>query len=452
MLKFKKSLSLMLVAVLTLVSVLGGVKLSVKAKASEPVVITYANWNVGSDIEKKIIKAFEATHPNIKIQIANNVDYGNYEKSLTAAAAAGKLPDVIMIPNIPMALTNDWALNIKSYVQKDKEWNHIPAPIRNATYYGNGVYAVPAGIYFMGYFVNDDLFKKYNQKTLPFAPKMQDFLTSIKKLNNPQDLVIGLAEEVQIPEWYPAAVNKKLGWYTWDGSKYNLNDPAFIQGVRIAKDLYTNKYVFDSLSAEQKKKLNAGWYGDAWNAGKIAVRWSGTWDIKGFKSLKFNSRFIGVPGGRTPVVGDFMIISKTTKHPKEAYEFLRYITFAHAGILKRIELDTKGEWTSLPLTTDQSILNKFFMGKLRYPGLKEAYQSMANGIIEGVKIVPGYIPSRWTAPTGIKVGDKANASIGDVIWNSMRGNVNISDYAAQLNKLANQEYQKASEIIKKLTK
>ncbi|HOJ95038.1 MAG TPA: ABC transporter substrate-binding protein, partial [Fervidobacterium nodosum] len=69
-----------------------------------------------------------------------------------------------------------------------------------------------------------------------------------------------------------------------------------------------------------------------------------------------------------------------------------------------------------------------------------------------VKIVPGYIQSRWTAPTGIKVGDNPNANIGDVIWNAMRGPVNIADYVKQLNKIANEQYQNAVKKIAIMTK
>lgn len=419
---------------------------------AEKVVITYVNWNLGLDIEKAIVEEFEKIHPNIEVKFAENIDYGKYIDSLSAAAAAGELPDVIMIPNIPMALTNDWAYNIKEFTENDLEWFNIPEPMRKAVEYGKGVYAVPAGMYFMGYFVNDDLFDRYNYTKLSFAPSWAQFYRAVKELTKPSDYVLGLSEEVQIPEWYPASVNKNFGWFTWDGEKYNLDSVEFIRAVNIAKNLFKSKYVFDALTPEEKQNYNAGWYGDVWNNGQLAIRWSGTWDINGFKELNFNSRFIGVPGGKTPVVGDFMIIAKSSKHPKEAYEFLRYITFAREGILKRLEIDKNGQWTSLPLTTEKGILNRYFSERPPYPGILEAYEKIDNGIIEGVKIVPGYIASRWTAPTGIKIGDNDNANIGDVIWNSMRGNINIADYVKQLNELANSEYQKAKKELEMLYK
>lgn len=416
------------------------------------VTITYVNWNLGLEIERAMVQEFMKLYPDIEVKIVTAE--GNYEDWLIAQAAAGKLPDVIMIPNIPMALVNDWALDLTRYAQSDPEWRNIPAPIRNATIYNNKIYAIPAGLYFMGYFVNDDLFEKYNVKPLKFAPTWTDFLNAVRKLTIPRDGIIGLAEEVQIPEWYPAMKNLRFGWFTWDDKQkqYNLDSPEFIEAVNIAKQLWQGKYVYDALPEEQKKQYNAGWYGDVWNQGKIAIRWDGTWATPFYSTLPFKSRFIGVPGGRIPVVGDFFVIAKTTKYPKEAFQFARFVTYAREGILKRLEIDKKNEWSSLPLTTEKAVLDRYFAVKKLYPGIDEAYARIGSGIIEGVKIVPGYIQSRWTAPTGIKVGDNPNANIGDVIWNAMRGNVNIADYAKQLNRIANEQYQNAVKRIATMTK
>lgn len=424
-------------------------------KQEEKITITFASWNLGTaeenNIERQMIKAFEESHPNIKIQPAENVDYSKYGDSLTALASAGKLPDAFMLNTIPWGIENEWLLNIKEYASKDPEWANIPKPLEQATHVGDGIYAIPTGMYFMGYFVNDDLFAQANVPSLSFAPSWDDFIKAVKTMNKPQEGIIGLAEEVQIPDYYPAQVNPKLGWYTWDGQAYHLDDPAFIDAVKKAKELFQGKYVYDSLTDQQKAKYNAKWYGDVWNQGKIAIRWDGTWAVRDYSKLNFKFRFIGVPGNRIPVVGDYIGISKATKYPEQVYEFVKFMTFAKEGILKRMELNKDGSYTSLPLTTDQTILDQYF-AQTPYEGLKEAYEQVANGIVEGVKVVPGYVNSRWTAPTGIKAQGKDNANIGDVIWDTMRGTTKIEDYAAQLNKLANDEYQKAAQNIKELAK
>jgi multiple sugar transport system substrate-binding protein len=435
----------------------GGTGSSDKGDSGKPeeVVITYVNWNLGTEaennIERQMIQAFQDAYPNIKVQLDESFDYSKYGDSLIAAAAAGKLPDVIMLPNIPFGLSNEWLLNLNDLAANDPEWQFLPKTLEEATHYGSGIYAIPAGMFFMGYFINQDLFEQANLPELDFAPTWDDFANAIRTLNNPSEGIIGLAEEVQIPEWYPASVNSELGWYTWDGEKYRLDDPSFTEGVNKARELFQGKYTYDSLSDEQKAQYNAGWFGDVWNQGKIAVRWDGTWATRDYSTRNFKSKFIGVPGGRFVLVGDFMGISKSSAHPEEAYTFAKFMTFGKEGILKRIELNTDGSYTSLPLTTDTAVLEQYFASGA-YPGIEEAFNQIDNAIVEGVKIVPGYVRSRWEAPTGVKIGDKDNANLADLIFNSMRGNVRIEDYIGQINKLANDEYKAAAESIAELTK
>lgn len=422
--------------------------------SGEPVVIKYVNWNLGTEadnnIERKMIAAFEEANPNIDIQLDEAFDYSKYGDSLAAAAAAGNLPDVMMLPNIPFGLTNEWLLNINDFTADDAEWANLPKPLEEATHYGNGTYAIPAGMFFLGYFINQDLFEQANLPELGYSPTWDEFLNAVKTLNNPQEDILGLSEAIQIPDWYAASVNSDLGWFTWDGQQYNLNNPAFIEGVNQAKQLLQGKYTFDSLTEEEKAKYNVGWHGEVWNQGKVAVRWEGTWATRDFSNLNFKSKFIGMPGGRFGLVGDFMGISKSSEHPLEAYQFAKFMTFGKDGILKRMELNTDGSYTSLPLTTDPSILDQYFANGA-YEGLKEAFDNVDKAIIEGVKIVPGYVRSRWEAPTGVKVADKDNANLGDLIFNTIHGNAKIEDYAEQINKLANDEYKAAADAISALT-
>lgn len=422
--------------------------------SGEKIVINYVNWNLGTEaennIERKMIAAFEEAHPNIDIQLDESFDYSKYGDSLAAAAAAGKLPDVMMLPNIPFGLTNEWLLNLNDIAASDPEWANIPKALENATHYGSGIYAVPAGMFFQGYFINQDLFEQANLPELNYSPTWDEFLNAVKTLNNPSEDVLGLSEAVQIPDWYPASVNSKLGWFTWDGQQYHLNDPVFIEGVNKAKEIMQGKYTFDSLSEDEKAKYNATWHGDVWNQGKVAVRWEGTWATKDFSNLNFKSKFIGIPGGKFILIGDFIGISKSTEHQQEAYEFAKYMTFGKDGILKRMELNTDGSYTSLPMTTDPSILDQYFANG-GYEGLKEAYDNIDNAILEGVKFIPGVVRSRWEAPTGVKVGDKENANLGDLILDSIKGGTKIEDYVEQINKLANDEYKAAADAISALT-
>lgn len=454
----KRILSLILVASMagTILSGCGSKTEDKKAaETTEKITLTYANWNLGEkdadNLERKMIKLWNDSHPNIQVEVDESMDYSKYGDSLTAAAAAGKLPDVMALTNIEFGLTNEWLADLTQYTSKDAEWSKLPKPLEQATHFGNGVYAVPAGMYFSGYFVNDDIFDSANVDKLNFAPTLDEFWNAVKATTKPSQNILGISESVQIPDWYPSALNKSMGWYSFDGSKFNLNSSEYKEGINKAKEVLNNKYSFDSLTQAQKDKLNAKWHGDVWNQGKVAIRYDQTSSTVDFAKQSFSNRFIGMPGGRTVIVGDYFGVSKSSKNVEAAYEFAKWMSFSKDGIAKRIELGSSdGSFNSLPLTTDTEVLNKYFE-TFKYEGIKEAYDTIDNAIVEGVKVVPGYVDARWNAQTGIKVGDKDNATIGEVITGATQGQVKIEDVADQLNKLANDAYTKATQSIKALT-
>jgi multiple sugar transport system substrate-binding protein len=107
-----------------------------------------------------MIEEYEKKNPNIDIVIADYIDTADYANSLTTAAAGGKLPDVIMLQNIPNGLSNEWLMDITEFTSNDEDWNKVSKPVIESAQSGNGTYAVPAGQFLAGYFVNKDLFEK----------------------------------------------------------------------------------------------------------------------------------------------------------------------------------------------------------------------------------------------------------------------------------------------------
>ena len=147
-----------------------------------------------------------------------------------------------------------------------------------------------------------------------------------------------------------------------------------------------------------------------------------------------------------------MGISKTSEHAQEAYDFAKWMSFSKEGTLARIEIGTENDlsWGSLPILNDEEVNEKYFEWN-NINGVLEAYENLDNSLVEGVKVIPGYLNSRWEAPTGIKVGDKENANISDVIFDMVRGTTNVEDYLTQINDLANKNYIEANEAVKAIT-
>lgn len=424
--------------------------------STEKIQITYVNWNLGTEeennLERRMIEEYEKKNPNIDIVIADYIDTADYANSLTTAAAGGKLPDVIMLQNIPNSLSNEWLMDITEFTSNDEDWNKVSKPVIESVQSGNGTYAVPAGQFLAGYFVNKDLFESENIKQPTIGYTFEEFETAIKAINQPSKNIAGLGGELQIFEWYPSLINESLGWYTFDGEKYNLDDASFKEGILKANELTKGGYVYDSLPQEQREKFNGGWEGEVWLQGQIAMRYDGTWAVNDYNNASFTYEFIGLPNNKNVIINDYMGISKTSANAQEAYNFAKWMTFSKEGTLKRIELCEANDltWGSLPILNDEEVNEKYFAWN-NINGVLEAYENLDNSIVEGVKVIPGYGKSRWEAPTGVKIGDNENANVGDVIFDMVRGTTKAEDYLTQINELANQNYQEASEAIKAIT-
>ena len=122
--------------------------------------IIYRSWDYGTEgqdnEERRLIKAFEDSHPTIKIQICENVSSGNfYWDDIRASIASGiECADVFMIPNMDWPLSSQYLLNIKSMTDADPEFGKVLDSVKSACSFKSGVYALPARLNYQGYFVN----------------------------------------------------------------------------------------------------------------------------------------------------------------------------------------------------------------------------------------------------------------------------------------------------------
>ncbi|WP_370295786.1 ABC transporter substrate-binding protein [Rossellomorea marisflavi] len=417
------------------------------------VTLKYANWNLGTEednnLERMMIKEFEKSHPNIKIEINESITTTDWNGTLSAAASAGTMPDLFMIAQIPPALANEWLMDLTDLTSKDKEFNNVPEVVRQSATFNDKVYALPFAQHFLGYYVNKDLFNDANLDYPEYGMDVDTFTSAVKDVTNVSNSVVGINNPSAIPDWYPAATNDKLGWFTYNDGKYELDGKEFINGIKTAQGMNSNGYAYEQLSEDQKAKFKGEDPEQVWQQGGIGLKWDGTWLTGEYMDkLDFEWDFVGVPGGRTVVVNDFVGISKSSKHPEEAYEFAKYMSYGKEGFMKRLEVaDKEGKGlNTLPINTDEDVLQSYF-DMLEVPGVRLAYENIDNGLVETVKTVPGFAASRWESPTGVAVGDKSNATMGELIDGFMRGDLKVEDYADQLDQLAEQKYEEAKKAI-----
>lgn len=464
----------MLICAVFVVSLFGVVGCKPKDTRTELRIIS---WNMGTEaqnnLNRKMIKEFEAKYPDYRVTIE---DPGAvYTDTVQALAGKQDLPDVIMLDNLPTALSNRYIMEISDMVAADADWQKVPEPLREACQYNGRTFAVPAEMHMWGIYINETVFENANLDPLDVNPTVEDFKAAVTALNKPGEGISSYNDELEMLNWFPAALDENVGYYTWDGEKFNLDGDAFANTLAYMKEIRTGKLTFaawDNATREATGYLSVD---DLWYNNGLAMYYNSSASRSALKygsegnevKLQGKMKFIGLPGGRNVMVPDLWGISAGTEHPEMAYELAKWMSFSSEGTLKRLELDAasmanggKQEFVSLPITSDKAVLDAYFDNE-ETAGLREVYESLSKGVVEPVKTVPGYTSCRWTLNTGLTYNytdnsgetpvqsTRTNATLEQVyddIWKSTAA-LEWADYKAEINTKVNKALENASRAL-----
>ena len=447
-------------------------------------VITYCNWNFGTEEENNLtrrrVEAFNKASDKIRIELVVPIDGENYDSFLATLASANELPDVFMVNSVPSAVINQWALDITEIASADSEWANIPTALKEAITYNGHIYAVPAGQYYMGLFANLELIDKYlegdkdaSEVFAPGAFTTEQWISVVKAMKdfstNQTDGtgVIGMNAVGDMINWLPATFDEsgKTKHFTWNGTKFDFMSDALLNAFRVIQDLSLNQYVFDSIPATKGEGENVEEYrslifgvggsSDIFKAGRMGFIQEGSW-AGTYEQTDFDCTFTSYPDGKVMAATDYMCISKATKHLEEAYEVAKFMTFGADGANAMFDIldknpDANLSLTCIPLNTVPEISNKWF-SYIKMKGLQETFEAVEAGkvevIVEGNKTVPGFLKARFTFNTGIQiegVRDNALLTIGDFVWDTCGGEISIDDYLTYMTKELNDKINKIVE-------
>lgn len=435
------------------------------------------SWNMGTaaqnNLNRRMIAAFEEKYPEYRVTVEEPGSV--YTDTIQALAGQQNLPDVIMLDNLPTALVNRYVMEITDITAADPEWSGIPEPLREAVQFNGRVFAVPAEMHMWGLYINETVFENANMEPLDVNPTVEEFRTAVRSLNNPSSGIASYNDELEMINWYPAALDDTIGYYTWDGEKFNLDSDAFAETLSYMREIRSGGLSFASWSNELKEATGYAGVDELWYNNGLAMYYNSSASRNGLRygqdgnEVKFQGKmkFVGLPGGRNVMVPDMWGISAGTQHPEMAYELAKWLSFSSEGTLKRLELDAesiaaggKQEFLSLPLTNDETVLDRYFENE-ETAGLREVYESLSDGVVEPVKTVPGYSSCRWLLNTGLSYpytdtsgaepveSTRTNATleqIYDDIWKSAAA-IQWADIRADVNSRVAQALANASRAL-----
>jgi len=281
-----------------------------------------------------MIKEFNDKNPNIKVK-ATFVPWDDIFTKSLAAVSAGNPPDVVVqdVLSVGVRASRNQVTDISQFVDEDVKKRFIPQ-LWDAVQHDGKTYGLPFNTDTRLLFYNKKLFKEAG---LEEAPKTWKELEEYaEKLDKKED------GKVNTYGFYPLWGN--MGFSSWvysnDGGFYDNPSKPAQATINSENNLETLEWILkwrDKYGAQNINAANSSFgsgANDPFISGKVAMystiaNYTST--LKKYApDMEYGIAPMPVgPSGKEPNVfgGGFALeIPKGSKHPKEAYEFIKFMT------------------------------------------------------------------------------------------------------------------------------
>jgi multiple sugar transport system substrate-binding protein len=277
--------------------------------------VTLNGWQSSPAEEEllgKVVKAFERSHPNIKV---NYSSFNNYQATMLAKFSARKPPDVFYVDVADFA---DWVRQgvlepLDKYAAKSKfKSKPFYKNLLNSFKYKGKIYGYPKDWSSLGMEVNTRLLGSN-----PVPTTWAQLRTVASRLNVPNGKPICLSAD-----W------ARLMAFVYQAGGNGQFRSATSAPFRTAVNYYVG-LIKDGLAATPDK-LGSGWCGEAFGKERAAIAFEGNWMfpvMKDFPSVQF--RTAPLPKGKTRGNLAFTVsysMARDSKHKQAAWELLKYLT------------------------------------------------------------------------------------------------------------------------------
>ncbi|MDQ0247020.1 raffinose/stachyose/melibiose transport system substrate-binding protein [Bacillus fengqiuensis] len=296
---------------------------------------------------EEVVKEFESKNPNIKIKMEAIADEPIKDK-LRVILGGNEAPDIMFSWSGEFArkfVRADAALDLTPYLNEDAAWKDgfIPASLQPFASDGKN-YGIPLRFNGKFFVYNKKTFDKYGLQ----APKTWDeFMQVLETLKKGGETPIILGNE---SPWaaihYLTGLNQKMVSQDVRMNDYNprsgeFTDPGYVKAMEMLADLNKEGYFMKNVNSSSHDMAKQLFF-----AGKGSIFYVELEEFQNVEdNMKGNWGFFPMPaiadgqGNQNFITGapDGFIVSSKTKHPKEAVEFLKFLT-SKENALKLVEM------------------------------------------------------------------------------------------------------------------
>jgi multiple sugar transport system substrate-binding protein len=327
-----------------------------------PVQVTWFCCLGGGDDESqqktfaKVIKDFNASHPNIKV-VFDHTAYEGARDAFSVKLASGNPPDVVGPLGVggASAFEGQW-LDLAPYIQKDQidltGYDQTMIDLYKSG--GQGQLGIPFAVYPSELYYQPDMF---DEAGLEYPPanygeqyKMPDGSMVDWNYDTARQvammLTVDKAGKNATEAGFDASHIVQYGFEPQRDDLRTMGAGFFGQGRLAGTDGKTAtvpdpwsagwKWVYDGMWKDhfimtdqvyRTPAFNGGGY--AFNSGKVAMQENFLWDVCCVTEAGGNWNLAALPSYNgtvtAPINADTFRVTKNSKHPDEAFEFLRYL-------------------------------------------------------------------------------------------------------------------------------
>lgn len=367
--------------------------------------LTYNAWGAPDEdaVMKKLLAAFEAKNPNIKVKYNHIPD--DYSNKMNTVLAGGSAPDVFLTSDGDFGrwVKSGLILDMQKYVDKSGiDLKDMWASALGRYQYDGKVlakgdqYALPKDIGPSVLYYNKDLFKKEGI-AFPSAEKPMTFdeLLALSQKLTKKDTSGKITQYGIGPLWWEGFLWSNGGdFLSADHKEFVMNSKDGIEAMQYAADLI-NKYKV-SPDGKATTAMSAD---QMFNTGKIAMIGGGRWMVPTYRKLGFDWDVAPMPSGKLNTWSGWSgsvgySIYKKSKHPDEAFTLIKFLAGAEGQKL--------GTELGFQIPTFKSMSNTdLFLQKGQKPEHAEVF----------IKAAEGERPGSWTLTPNSKWLDTFNQRI-----------------------------------------
>jgi multiple sugar transport system substrate-binding protein len=295
--------------------------------------ITYQFWGSPQEVEvwNRIARSFEASHQGVKVKVEAS-DWDSYWEKLKVKMAGGTPPDVFAMD---APLFKDWQsrgvlLNLKPYIDKTPGIFDGVYPVTLKAYQTpDGMYGLPRDFQTIVLYYNKDMFDTAHIAYPTDAWTWDDLRKAARTLTLDKN---GDGVTDQWGFWDEGYDMEPLwGALLWsyggevvdpESGKTLIGSPQSTAALSFLTDMWLKD---KSMPTEQQLKQFGT---DGFFAGVAAMGVSGHWTVPDYIQASFKWAVAPLPKGPagrvTSVNSAGFVIAKDSKHPDEAWEFVKY--------------------------------------------------------------------------------------------------------------------------------